>query len=39
MKNSKKHLVELIILLISIIVFFLIFRNWDNIKEFIAGLF
>jgi hypothetical protein len=39
MKNSKKHLTELVVLLVSIIVFFLIFRNWDNIKEFFFSLF
>jgi uncharacterized membrane protein len=39
MKNSKKHLMEIVIMMVSIIVFFLIFRNWDNIKEFIVNLF
>jgi len=39
MKNTKKRLAELLVLLVSIIVFFLIFRNWDNIKEFFVSLF
>ncbi len=39
MKNSKKHLAEWVVLLVSIIVFFLIFRNWDNIKVFFVNLF
>ncbi len=39
MKNTKKRLAELLVFLVSIIVFFLIFRNWDNIKEFFVNLF
>jgi hypothetical protein len=39
MKNFKKRLFELMVLLVSIIVFLFIFRFWDPIKEFIAGLF
>ena len=39
MKNSKKHLMEIVIMMVSIIVFLLIFRNWDYIKEFIVSLF
>lgn len=30
---------EIMSFLVSIVVFFLIFRNWDQIKEFIANLF
>ena len=39
MKNSKKHLTEIVAFVISIIVFYLIFHNWDRIKEFIGNLF
>jgi hypothetical protein len=39
MKNLKKYRMEMVSLAVSIIVFFLIFRNWDQIKEFIANLF
>jgi len=39
MKNSKKHLMEIVIMMVSIVVFLLIFRNWDTIKEFIVNLF
>jgi hypothetical protein len=39
MKNSKKNLAEMGVLLVSIFVFFLIFRNWDAIKDFIVNLF
>ena len=30
---------EMVVLGISIIVFYLIFHNWDPIKEFIGNLF
>jgi hypothetical protein len=39
MKNSKKHLAELVVLVVSIIVFYLIFHNWDPIKGFFVSLF
>jgi len=39
MKNLKKHLMEMVVLVASMIVFYLIFSNWDNIKEFIGNLF
>jgi hypothetical protein len=39
MKNSKKHLMEMLVLVVSIIVFYLLFHNWDRIKEFIGNLF
>ena len=39
MENLKKYRMEMVSFLVSIIVFFLIFRNWDHIKEFIANLF
>jgi hypothetical protein len=39
MKNFKKRLFEMMVLLVSILVFFFIFRYWDPIKDFIAGLF
>jgi hypothetical protein len=39
MKNSKKHLMETVVLVVSIIVFYLIFHYWDPIKEYIGNLF
>jgi hypothetical protein len=39
MKNSKKYLAEMVVFVVSIIVFSLIFHNWDRIKEFIGSLF
>ena len=39
MKNPKKLLVEMAALLFSVIVFYLIFHNWDQIREFIGNLF
>jgi hypothetical protein len=39
MKYLKKYLPDLLVTLISAIVFFFIFRYWDPIKEFIARLF
>jgi hypothetical protein len=39
MKNAKKHLIEMVVLVISIIVFWLVFQNWDHIKDFIVNLF
>ncbi len=39
MKNSKKRLMETVVFVLSIIVFYLIFQNWDSIKEFIGNLF
>jgi hypothetical protein len=39
MKNSKKRLMEILVLVVSIIVFYLLFHNWDNVKEFIGNLF
>lgn len=39
MKKSRKYLVEMLVFVASVIVFYLIFDNWDNIKEFIGSLF
>jgi hypothetical protein len=39
MKNPKKRLLELLVMLISAIFFFFVFRYWDPIKEFIVRLF
>jgi hypothetical protein len=39
MKNSKKRMAEIVALVVSIIVFYLIFHNWDPIKAFIGNLF
>jgi hypothetical protein len=39
MKNSKKHVMEIVVLVVSVIVFYLIFHNWDQVKEFIGNLF
>jgi hypothetical protein len=30
---------EILVMIISIIVFYLIFHNWDHLKEFIGNLF
>jgi hypothetical protein len=37
MDKKKNKSVQYILLAITIIVFTLIFRNWDAIKEFIFG--
>jgi hypothetical protein len=39
MKKIKKRLLELLVMLISAIFFFFVFRYWDPIKEFIVRLF
>jgi hypothetical protein len=39
MKTSKKHLMEAVTIVVSIIVFYLIFHNWDQIKDIIGNLF
>ncbi len=39
MKKSRKNLMEMLAILVSIIVFYLLFRNWDQVKEFIGNLF
>jgi hypothetical protein len=39
MKNSKKLLLDIVVLVVSIFVFYLLFQNWDQVKEFIANLF
>jgi hypothetical protein len=39
MKKSKKNLMEMLAILVSIVVFYLIFHNWDQIKDFIGNLF
>ena len=39
MKTSKKILAEMVVFVVSIIVFYLIFHHWDPIKEFIGNLF
>jgi hypothetical protein len=39
MKNSKKHRLEIVAMVVAIFVFYLLFHNWDHVKEFIANLF
>jgi hypothetical protein len=39
MKNTKKHLAEAVVLVITIIAFYLFFHNWDHVKDFIVNLF
>jgi hypothetical protein len=39
MKISKKRWMETVVFVVSVIVFYLIFHNWDPIKEFIGNLF
>lgn len=39
MKIKKPSWKEIVVMLLSFIVFFLLFHNWDAVKAFIAGIF
>ncbi len=39
MNKSRKYIMEIAVFVASVIVFYLVFNNWDNIKEFIGNLF
>lgn len=39
MKLKKPYWKSLMVMLVSFIIFFLLFHNWDAVKAFIAGIF
>ena len=39
MKLKKSNWKNLAVLLLSFILFYLLFHNWDAVKAFIAGIF
>jgi len=39
MNKSRKYIMQTAVFVASVIVFYLIFDNWDNIKEFLGSLF